>query len=173
MTSPYFYSRILSSLGRSRASFWAIGCKNETVTRLPKRIGTSRSAARLGWPRDRVAELPCCDRVRYPCSRGSAPALQLQSRRLWRIAGRVFRGSGSTQFSLLRCGRKALESQFQLPYRDPPRAGTPFSCRRQPTGAGDCLPPLVSQDWKRSKSRQCHGQDYVYSARRNRMRRRG
>src|SRR6476661_2255528 len=136
MTSPYFYSRILSSLGRSRASFWAIGCKSETVTRLPKRIGTSRSAARLGWPRDRVAELPCCDRVRYPCSRAGqhqryrAKSSPLAHRRY------VFRGSGSTQFSLLRRGRKALESQFQLPYRDPPSAGTPLSRRRQPTGGG-------------------------------------
>jgi hypothetical protein len=174
MTSPYFYLRILSSLGRSRASFWAIGCKNETVTRLPKRIGTSRSAARLGWPRDRVAELPCCDRcatlarAMVSTSVTAAKSSPLAHRRY------VFRGSGSTQFSLLRCGRKALESQFQLPYRDPPHAGTPLSRRRQPTGrGGDCLPPLVSQDWKRSKSRQCHGQDYVYSARRNRTRRRG
>jgi len=173
MTSPYFYLRILSSLGRSRASFWAIGCKNETVTRLPKRIGTSRSAARLGWPRDRVAELPCCDGCATLARAGQHQRYSSKVVASGASPVAYFGVPGAHNSHCCAAAGRRWSLSFNCLIETRHMRGRPFRAGASLRAGGDCLPPLVSQDWKRSKSRQCHGQDYVYSARRNRTRRRG
>ena len=81
------------------------------------------------------------------------------------------RGSLKRPNSAITCPSKALESHCQLPYRARAASGHPFS-RLLSSGASlsRCPVPKIGTT---IEARQCHGQDHLYSERRDGTRRRG